>query len=109
MDITLDLDTRYLERKKKKSHHQEKKPEASKSNSSNPQNSSYNQNKKKNFQKRDNPHSSLLNEYFKLMNSEKKEQSSRAYVPIVVGSIVSSLVSKRLQNQLAQLSCKLPS
>ncbi|MBW0526749.1 hypothetical protein O181_066464 [Austropuccinia psidii MF-1] len=40
MDVTLEIDTRYHERKKKKSHHQEKKPEASKSNSSHPQTSS---------------------------------------------------------------------
>ncbi|MBW0571777.1 hypothetical protein O181_111492 [Austropuccinia psidii MF-1] len=33
MDITVELATRYHERKKKKSHHEEKKPEASKSNS----------------------------------------------------------------------------
>ncbi|MBW0522605.1 hypothetical protein O181_062320 [Austropuccinia psidii MF-1] len=29
MDVTMELDTRYHERQKKKSHHQEKKPEAS--------------------------------------------------------------------------------
>ncbi|MBW0487737.1 hypothetical protein O181_027452 [Austropuccinia psidii MF-1] len=56
MDVTLELDTRYHERKKEKSNHQEKKPEASMSNSSHPQNSSgTSQKKKKNFQKRDNP------------------------------------------------------
>ncbi|MBW0499141.1 hypothetical protein O181_038856 [Austropuccinia psidii MF-1] len=36
MDVTLELDTRYHERKKEKSHNQEKKPEASKSISSHP-------------------------------------------------------------------------
>ncbi|MBW0571254.1 hypothetical protein O181_110969 [Austropuccinia psidii MF-1] len=73
MDITLDLDTRYHERKNEQSHHQEKKPEASKSNSSHPQiSSSSSQKKKKNFQKRDKPHSSLLNKDSKLMNSEKE-------------------------------------
>ncbi|MBW0475437.1 hypothetical protein O181_015152 [Austropuccinia psidii MF-1] len=40
MDITLELDTRYHERKKEKSHHQEKNPEASKSISSHTQGSS---------------------------------------------------------------------
>ncbi|MBW0502163.1 hypothetical protein O181_041878 [Austropuccinia psidii MF-1] len=40
MDVTLELDTRYHERKKEKIHHQEKNPEASKSSSSHPQNSS---------------------------------------------------------------------
>ncbi|MBW0527113.1 hypothetical protein O181_066828 [Austropuccinia psidii MF-1] len=75
MDFTLELDTRYHERQNKKSHHQEKKPEASKSNSSHPQNSSSSsQKKEKNFQKRDKPHSSLLNKDFKLMISEKERR-----------------------------------
>ncbi|MBW0507602.1 hypothetical protein O181_047317 [Austropuccinia psidii MF-1] len=52
MDITLELDTRYRERKKEKIHHQEKKPEAPKSNSSHPQNSLSSSQKKKNLQKR---------------------------------------------------------
>ncbi|MBW0587125.1 hypothetical protein O181_126840, partial [Austropuccinia psidii MF-1] len=39
MDINLNLDTRYHERKDEKSHHQEKEPEASKSSSSHPQSS----------------------------------------------------------------------
>ncbi|MBW0553720.1 hypothetical protein O181_093435 [Austropuccinia psidii MF-1] len=38
IDVTLELDTCYHERQNEKSHHKEKKPEASKSNSSNPQN-----------------------------------------------------------------------
>ncbi|MBW0473687.1 hypothetical protein O181_013402 [Austropuccinia psidii MF-1] len=49
IDITMELDTRYHERKNEKSHHQEQKPEASRSNSSS------SSQKKKNFQKRDNP------------------------------------------------------
>ncbi|MBW0552771.1 hypothetical protein O181_092486 [Austropuccinia psidii MF-1] len=54
-------------------HSLEKKPEASKSSSSHPQKSaSSSQKRKKNFQKRDKPHSFLLNKYFKLMNSEKE-------------------------------------
>ncbi|MBW0573927.1 hypothetical protein O181_113642, partial [Austropuccinia psidii MF-1] len=63
MDVSLELDTRYHERQKQKNHHQEKKPEASKSNSSHHQNSSSSSHKKKNFhsQRRDRPHSSLLN------------------------------------------------
>ncbi|MBW0473106.1 hypothetical protein O181_012821 [Austropuccinia psidii MF-1] len=68
MDITLGFDTMYHERQKEKSHHQEKKPEASKSNSS-----SSNQ-KNKNFQKRENPHYSLLNKDFNLMVSEKERR-----------------------------------
>ncbi|MBW0553469.1 hypothetical protein O181_093184 [Austropuccinia psidii MF-1] len=76
MDVTLELHTRYHERKKEKSHHQEKRPESSKSNSSHPQNSSSSsKRKKKDFQKRDKPHSSLLNKDFKLMNSEKRKKN----------------------------------
>ncbi|MBW0494667.1 hypothetical protein O181_034382 [Austropuccinia psidii MF-1] len=73
MDLTLELDTTYHDRQNKRSHHQEKKPEASKSVFSHPQNSSTSsQDKKKNLQKRDKPHSSLFNQDFKLVNSEKE-------------------------------------
>ncbi|MBW0498815.1 hypothetical protein O181_038530 [Austropuccinia psidii MF-1] len=74
MDINLDLDTRYHARQKEKSHHQLKKPEASKSNSSQSQSSPNSNQKKKNFQKRDKPHSALLNKDFKLINSEKERR-----------------------------------
>ncbi|MBW0519865.1 hypothetical protein O181_059580 [Austropuccinia psidii MF-1] len=76
MEISLELDTRYRERQKEKNNHQEKKPEASKSNSSHHQNSSSSSHKKKNFhsQKRDKPHSSLLNKNFKLKGSEKERR-----------------------------------
>ncbi|MBW0549551.1 hypothetical protein O181_089266 [Austropuccinia psidii MF-1] len=76
MDVSLKLDTRYHERQKEKNHHQEKKPEASKSNSSHHQNSSSSSHKKKNFhsQRRDKPHSSLLNKDFKLKGSEKERR-----------------------------------
>ncbi|MBW0592118.1 hypothetical protein O181_131833 [Austropuccinia psidii MF-1] len=100
MNITLELDTRYHERQHEKIHHQEKKPEASKSHSSHPQSSSSSSQKKKNFQKRDKPNYSLLNKDFKLMNCKKKEESRRVSVPIVVGSIVLSLVSKGLKTSL---------
>ncbi|MBW0473978.1 hypothetical protein O181_013693 [Austropuccinia psidii MF-1] len=74
MDVNLELDTRYHERQKEKRHHQEKKLEASQSNSSHPQNSPTSSQSKKNFQKRDNPHYSLLNMDFKSMNSEKERR-----------------------------------
>ncbi|MBW0592467.1 hypothetical protein O181_132182 [Austropuccinia psidii MF-1] len=96
--FTLELDTRYHGRQKDQCHHQEKKPQASKSNSSHPQTfSSSSKKKKKNRQKRDKPHSSLLNKDFKLMNSKKEGKSRRVYVPIVVGIIVFSPVSKGLR------------
>ncbi|MBW0545724.1 hypothetical protein O181_085439 [Austropuccinia psidii MF-1] len=74
MDVSLELDTRYNERQKEKNHHKEKKLKASKSNSSHYQNSSSSSHKKKNFhsQKRDKPHSPLLNKDFKLKGSEKE-------------------------------------
>ncbi|MBW0559161.1 hypothetical protein O181_098876 [Austropuccinia psidii MF-1] len=67
-DVTLELDTRYHERQKEKNHYEEKKPEAPRSRTSHPQNSaSSSHKKKKNFQKRDKHHSSLLNKDFKLI------------------------------------------
>ncbi|MBW0513052.1 hypothetical protein O181_052767 [Austropuccinia psidii MF-1] len=110
MDITLELDTRYHERQNEKMHHQEKNPEASKSNYSHPQNSSSSsQKKRKNFQKWEKPHSSLLNEDLKLINSSK-ERVIKEFLGTYCGgkhSIVSCF--KRPQNQLAQPSGKFPS
>ncbi|MBW0592516.1 hypothetical protein O181_132231 [Austropuccinia psidii MF-1] len=109
MDITLELDTRYHERQKEKNYYQEKKPESPRSSTSHPQNSSSSSHKKKkNFQKRDKPHSSLLNKDFKLMNSEKKEESKRVFVPIVVGSIVLIPVSKGLKTSLPNRQANFP-
>ncbi|MBW0588405.1 hypothetical protein O181_128120 [Austropuccinia psidii MF-1] len=72
MDITLKLDTMYHDRQNGKNHYEEKKAEPSKSIASHPQNSSSSDHKKKkNFQKRDKPHSFLLNKDCKLMNSEQ--------------------------------------
>ncbi|MBW0520486.1 hypothetical protein O181_060201 [Austropuccinia psidii MF-1] len=105
MDVTLELDTRYHERQKEKSHHQEKKPEASKSNSSHPQNSSSSsQRKEKNFQKRDKPHSSLLNKDFKLMNSEKERIIKEGLCTYCGGKHSLESCSKRSQNKLTQPS-----
>ncbi|MBW0553638.1 hypothetical protein O181_093353 [Austropuccinia psidii MF-1] len=105
LDITLELDTRYHERQNEKSNHQEKNPEASNSNSSHPQkSSSSSQKNKKNFQKRDMPHSSLLNKDFKLMNYEK-ERTIKEGLCIYCGgnhSLESSF--KRPQNMLTQPS-----
>ncbi|MBW0508714.1 hypothetical protein O181_048429 [Austropuccinia psidii MF-1] len=74
INITLDLDTRYHEMQKQKGHHQEKKAEAPKSNSSHPQSSTSSNQKKKNFQKRDKPHSSFLNEHLKVMDYKKERR-----------------------------------
>ncbi|MBW0533933.1 hypothetical protein O181_073648 [Austropuccinia psidii MF-1] len=82
MDITLELDTRYHERKKEKGSHKEKKPPISESNSSKPPQSLSSQkryhrkNKKgKNFQvSKDKPHASLLNKDNKLIGSAKERR-----------------------------------
>ncbi|MBW0494212.1 hypothetical protein O181_033927 [Austropuccinia psidii MF-1] len=109
MDVTLELDTRYHERKKEKSNHQEKKAEASKSSSCHPQSSaSSSQKEKKNFQKRDKPHSSLFNKYFKLMNSEKK-RIKEVLCTYCGGKHSLESCLKRPQNNLTQPSGKFPS
>ncbi|MBW0567387.1 hypothetical protein O181_107102 [Austropuccinia psidii MF-1] len=75
MHITIEIDTRYHERKKEKNQYQEKKHESPRSSTSHPQKfSSSSHKKKKNLQKREKPHSSLLNKEFKLMNSEKERR-----------------------------------
>ncbi|MBW0509391.1 hypothetical protein O181_049106 [Austropuccinia psidii MF-1] len=98
INITLELDTKYHERKKEKGHFQEKKSEASKSNSSHSQSSS-NSNQKK----RDKPHSSLLNKAFKLMNSEKERRIKEGLCTYCGGKHSLESCFKRPQNQLAQL------
>ncbi|MBW0541273.1 hypothetical protein O181_080988 [Austropuccinia psidii MF-1] len=80
MDITLELDTRYHERKKEKGGNQEKRPPITGSNPSRPpQDSSskrphHKKNKKgKQFQvSKDKPLSALLNKDNKLISSEKE-------------------------------------
>ncbi|MBW0477771.1 hypothetical protein O181_017486 [Austropuccinia psidii MF-1] len=109
MDITLKLDTRYHERQNEKSHHQEKKPEALKSNSSHRQSSSSSSQNKKNFQKGDKPHSSLLNKDFKSMNSEKERGVKEGLCTYCGGKHSIKSCLKRPQNKLTQLSGQFPS
>ncbi|MBW0460528.1 hypothetical protein O181_000243 [Austropuccinia psidii MF-1] len=73
IDVTLKPDTMYNERKKEKNHFQEANTQVSKL-TSGTQNSSSSSIKKKNFwiQKRDKPHSSIVNKDHKLMGSEKE-------------------------------------
>ncbi|MBW0490025.1 hypothetical protein O181_029740 [Austropuccinia psidii MF-1] len=103
MVITLGIDTRYHERQKYKSHHQEKKPEASKSNSS------HLQKKKNNFHNRDNPHSSLLNKDFKLMNSEKARRIKEELCTYCGGKHSPESCFKRPQDKLTQPPGQFPS
>ncbi|MBW0530676.1 hypothetical protein O181_070391 [Austropuccinia psidii MF-1] len=106
MDVSLELDTRYHEKQKEKNHHQEKKPEASKSNYSHHQNSSSSSHKKKTFhsQKRDKPHSSLLNRYFKLKGSEKERRIKEGLCIYCGGKHSLESCVKRPQNKLTQPS-----
>ncbi|MBW0555410.1 hypothetical protein O181_095125, partial [Austropuccinia psidii MF-1] len=109
MDMTLDLETRYHGRQNEKSNHQEKKPEASKSNSSHPQSSSSSSQKKKNnFQKRDKPHSSLLNKNFKLMNSEKQRTIKEGICTYCGGKHSLESCFKRPQNKLPNCQANFP-
>ncbi|MBW0593484.1 hypothetical protein O181_133199, partial [Austropuccinia psidii MF-1] len=110
MDITLELDTRYHERQKEKNHNQEKKSEASNSSSSHHQNLSSSSHKKNNFhaQKRDKPHSSLLNKYFKLKGS-KNERIKEGLCTYCGGKHSLESCFKRTQNKLAQPSGQFPS
>ncbi|MBW0468527.1 hypothetical protein O181_008242 [Austropuccinia psidii MF-1] len=80
MDVTLELDTRYHERKKERNNCKEKKTEASKSSCSHHQNSSTSNHKKKDFRvkKRDKPHSSPLEKDHRLMGSEKEQRIKEA-------------------------------
>ncbi|MBW0498437.1 hypothetical protein O181_038152 [Austropuccinia psidii MF-1] len=103
LDINLELDTRYHERQKEKSHHHQKEPETSKSNFSQPKNSpSSSQKQKKNFQKRDKPHSSLLNKYFKLMNSKKERRIKEGLCTYCGGKHSLESCFKIPQNKLTQ-------
>ncbi|MBW0583385.1 hypothetical protein O181_123100 [Austropuccinia psidii MF-1] len=106
VDITLELDTRYHERKNQKSHHQEKKLEASKSNYSHTQNSSSSSQKKK---KRDKPHFSFVKKDFKLMKYEKEGRIKGALYTYCDGNHSLESYFKGPQNQLAQPSAKFTS
>ncbi|MBW0572546.1 hypothetical protein O181_112261 [Austropuccinia psidii MF-1] len=107
MDVTLELNNMYNERKKEKNHYQEKKPEAPISSTSHPQNSSNSsQKEKRNFQKRDKPHSSLLNKDFKLMNSEKERRIKEGICTYCGGKHSIESCFKRPQNKLTQPSCQ---
>ncbi|MBW0551959.1 hypothetical protein O181_091674 [Austropuccinia psidii MF-1] len=108
MDVTLELDTRYHERKREKNHFQENKTEASKSSSIHQNYSSSRQKKKENFnvQKRDKPHASLLNKYFNFMCSEKEKRLKEGLCTYCGGKHNHEACFKKPQNQLTQPSGK---
>ncbi|MBW0516625.1 hypothetical protein O181_056340 [Austropuccinia psidii MF-1] len=111
MDVTLELDTTYHERKKDNNPHQEKKNEASNSSSSHNQNSSSSSHMKKNFRvdKRDMPNSCLLNRNHKLMSSEKERRIKEGMCTSFGGKNSIEAYFKRPQNELTQPSGKFPS
>ncbi|MBW0557382.1 hypothetical protein O181_097097 [Austropuccinia psidii MF-1] len=104
MDVSLELGTRYHERKKKKKNHQENKSEDSKSSSSHHKNYSSSSHKKKNFrvQKREKPHSSLLNKDHKIMGSEKERQIKEVLCLYCGGKHSPEACFKRPQRQPTQ-------
>ncbi|MBW0579739.1 hypothetical protein O181_119454 [Austropuccinia psidii MF-1] len=109
-EVTLELDTRFHERQKEKNLYQEKTPEDQRSNTSHPQNSSSSSHKKKkNFQKRDKPHSSLLNKVFKLMNSKKERRIKEGLCTYCGGKNSLESCFKRPQNKPTQPSGQFPS
>ncbi|MBW0555993.1 hypothetical protein O181_095708 [Austropuccinia psidii MF-1] len=107
MKITVELDTRYHERKKEKGSHQEKKPPVTGSNSSRPyQDSSsrrphHKKNKKgKQFQaSKDKPHSSPINKDNKLIRSEKESRIKEGLCTYCGGKHPIERCFKRPQNK----------
>ncbi|MBW0577393.1 hypothetical protein O181_117108 [Austropuccinia psidii MF-1] len=106
MDVTLEFDTRYPERKREKNHNHEKNTKASTSISSNNQSSPSSSHKKKNFmaQKRDKPHFCLLNRDHKLMGTEKERIIKEGLCAYFGGKNSLEACFKSPQNQLTQTS-----
>ncbi|MBW0591493.1 hypothetical protein O181_131208 [Austropuccinia psidii MF-1] len=111
MDVTLELDTKYHERKKEKNHFKEKKIEASKASFSHTQNSSSSSHKKNNFsiQKRDRSHFYILNKDNKSLGSEKETRLKEGLCPYCGGKNSFDACVKRPKKQLTQPVGKFPS
>ncbi|MBW0481964.1 hypothetical protein O181_021679 [Austropuccinia psidii MF-1] len=111
MDVTLEPDTRYQERKKEKNHHEEKNTEASNSSFSHNQNSWNSSHKKENFivQKRDKPHYSILDQDHKMMGSEKERRIKEGLHTYCGGKHSLEACFKRPQRQITQPSVGFPS
>ncbi|MBW0538542.1 hypothetical protein O181_078257 [Austropuccinia psidii MF-1] len=107
MDITLELDTRYLERQKEKGSNQEKRTPVSGSNFSRPPEDSsskmphHKENEKGNqFQvSMDKPHSALLNKDNKLIDSEKERRIKQGLCTYCGGKHQIKKCFKRPQNK----------
>ncbi|MBW0592549.1 hypothetical protein O181_132264 [Austropuccinia psidii MF-1] len=107
MEVTLELNTIYHERKKEKGGNQEKKPPVTASNQSRtPHNSSSNRphqkknNKGNKFQSsKDKPHASLLNKDNKLISSEKERRIKEGLFTYCGGKHTIEKCFKRPQNK----------
>ncbi|MBW0478780.1 hypothetical protein O181_018495 [Austropuccinia psidii MF-1] len=107
MDITLQLDTRYHERKKEKGSHQKKEPPVTGFNSFRPpQDSSSRKPHHKKSRKgkkiqcsKDKPHAALLNKDNKLISSEKKRIIKEVLCTYCGGKHLIEECFKRLQNR----------
>ncbi|MBW0575838.1 hypothetical protein O181_115553 [Austropuccinia psidii MF-1] len=107
MDITLELDTRYHERKKEKGFTQDKKPPVTGSNWSRPPHDSFSKrpchkkNKKgKQLQiSKDKPYALLLNKDNKLISSEKERRIKEGLCTYCGGSHPTKKCFRRPQNK----------
>ncbi|MBW0575869.1 hypothetical protein O181_115584 [Austropuccinia psidii MF-1] len=117
MDVTLELNTRYHERKKEKGGNQEKKPPVNGSNPARPPCNSFpkrphqTKNKKgKQFQaSKDKPHASLLNNENKLISSEKERRIKEGLCTYCGGKHPIEKCFKRPQNKPGSSSRGFPS
>ncbi|MBW0583508.1 hypothetical protein O181_123223 [Austropuccinia psidii MF-1] len=113
MEITLELDNRYHERKKEKSSHQEKKPPISGANSSKPPQSSsskklYHRKKKEgnNFKvSKDKPHAALLTKDNKLTGSERERRIKEGLCNYFGGKPPFEKCFKRPENRQGSSKC----
>ncbi|MBW0497143.1 hypothetical protein O181_036858 [Austropuccinia psidii MF-1] len=107
MDVTLELDARYLERQKEKGGNQENKPPVPGSNPSRPPQGSSSKgphnkknNKGKQFQSsKDRPHAALLNKDNRLIGSEKERRIKEGLCTYCGGKNPIEQCFKRPQNR----------
>ncbi|MBW0531936.1 hypothetical protein O181_071651 [Austropuccinia psidii MF-1] len=103
MDITLELDIRYHERKKEKGGNKEKKPPVTGSNLFRPPKESSSR-KGKNFKvSKDKPHSALLDKDNKLIGSEKERKIKECLFNYCGGMHTIEKLFKRPQNRPGEL------
>ncbi|MBW0492684.1 hypothetical protein O181_032399 [Austropuccinia psidii MF-1] len=99
MDVTLELDTRYHERKKEKGGTQEKKPLVPGSNPSRPPQGSSSKRPRHKKNKKGKPHTALLNKDNKLIGSEKERRIQEGLCTYCGGKHPIEKCFKRPQNK----------